>query len=66
MVIVRAVISCLLQTLQMISKSVTSPDVHELIVSAKEFERRERNQEDVYKGTIKNRKVTDPHKKQLF
>lgn len=50
----------------MISKSVTSPDVHELIVSAKEFERRERNQEDVYKGTIKNRKVTDPHKKQLF
>ncbi|XP_016887279.1 structural maintenance of chromosomes flexible hinge domain-containing protein 1 isoform X2 [Cynoglossus semilaevis] len=46
-------------SVRMISKSVTSPDVHELIVSAKEFERRERNQEDVYKGTIKNRKPGD-------
>lgn len=41
----------------MISKSVSSPDVHELVVSKEDFERKERNKEDIYSTTIKNRKV---------
>lgn len=34
-----------------------SPDVHELVLSKEEFERKERNKEDVYSAVIKNRKV---------
>ena len=41
----------------MITKPASSPDVHELILSKEEFERKEENKEDVYKGTILNRKV---------
>lgn len=41
----------------MISKPVGFPDVHELILSKEEFQKKERNKEDVYKGTILNRKV---------
>uniref|UniRef100_A0A3B4YHK7 Structural maintenance of chromosomes flexible hinge domain containing 1 n=1 Tax=Seriola lalandi dorsalis TaxID=1841481 RepID=A0A3B4YHK7_SERLL len=44
---------------RMISKAVGSPDVHELILSKEEFERKEKNKEDVYRGTIRNRKPGD-------
>ncbi|CAG5896193.1 unnamed protein product, partial [Menidia menidia] len=44
-------------SVKMITKSASSPEVHELILSKTEFERREENNEDVYKGTIVNRKV---------
>uniref|UniRef100_A0A3B4TXY3 Structural maintenance of chromosomes flexible hinge domain containing 1 n=1 Tax=Seriola dumerili TaxID=41447 RepID=A0A3B4TXY3_SERDU len=44
---------------RMISKPVGSPDVHELILSKEEFERKEKNKEDVYSGTIRNRKPGD-------
>ncbi|XP_044033095.1 structural maintenance of chromosomes flexible hinge domain-containing protein 1 isoform X2 [Siniperca chuatsi] len=44
---------------RMISKSVGSPDVHELVLSQEGFERRERNQEDVYSEIITNRKPGD-------
>lgn len=41
----------------MMSKPVNSPDVHELILSKDEFEKKEKNNEDIYSGRIKNRKV---------
>ncbi|XP_028424672.1 structural maintenance of chromosomes flexible hinge domain-containing protein 1 isoform X1 [Perca flavescens] len=44
---------------RMITKTVGSPDVHELVISKEDFERKEKNKEDVYSGTIKNRKVGD-------
>ncbi|KAM4533863.1 structural maintenance of chromosomes flexible hinge domain-containing protein 1 [Odontesthes bonariensis] len=46
-------------SVKMITKPATSPDVHELILSKEEFERKEENNEDVYKGTILNRKPCD-------
>ncbi|KAM9713045.1 structural maintenance of chromosomes flexible hinge domain-containing protein 1 [Menidia menidia] len=46
-------------SVKMITKSASSPEVHELILSKTEFERREENNEDVYKGTIVNRKTGD-------
>ncbi|KAM7369792.1 hypothetical protein PAMP_011083 [Pampus punctatissimus] len=44
---------------RMITKPVGSPDVHELVVSKEEFEKKERNKEDIYSGTIRNRKPGD-------
>ena len=43
----------------MISKAKTSKDVHELLISKDEFERREKNHEAIYTGYIRNRKVRD-------
>ncbi|XP_030830808.1 structural maintenance of chromosomes flexible hinge domain-containing protein 1 [Strongylocentrotus purpuratus] len=40
---------------RMISKPRDSKDVHEMAVSKEEFERREKNKEDIYKGIIHNR-----------
>ena len=48
-----------LHLLQMISKAKTSKDVHELLISKDEFERREKNHEAIYTGYIRNRKVRD-------
>ncbi|XP_008298780.1 structural maintenance of chromosomes flexible hinge domain-containing protein 1 [Stegastes partitus] len=44
---------------RMISKPVGSPDVHELVLSKEEFERKEKNNEDVYSTTILNRRPGD-------
>eukprot|EP00057_Strongylocentrotus_purpuratus_P019491 XP_011673965.1 PREDICTED: structural maintenance of chromosomes flexible hinge domain-containing protein 1 [Strongylocentrotus purpuratus] len=42
-------------SVRMISKPKYSKDVHEMTVSKEEFERREKNKEDIYKGIIHNR-----------
>lgn len=47
------------ESARMISKSVTSPDVHELVLSKEDFERKLKNKEDVYSGIIINRKPGD-------
>ncbi|XP_070783878.1 structural maintenance of chromosomes flexible hinge domain-containing protein 1 [Enoplosus armatus] len=47
------------ESTRMISKPVGSPDVHELILSKEDFEKKERNKEDIYSGTITNRKPGD-------
>uniref|UniRef100_A0A8C8GS92 SMC hinge domain-containing protein n=1 Tax=Oncorhynchus tshawytscha TaxID=74940 RepID=A0A8C8GS92_ONCTS len=47
------------QSTRMITKPAGSPDVHELIISKEEFERKERNKEDIYSGFIRNRKMAD-------
>lgn len=47
------------QSTRMITKPVGSPDVHELVLSKEEFERKERNNEEIYSGYIRNRKVGD-------
>ncbi|XP_039473441.1 structural maintenance of chromosomes flexible hinge domain-containing protein 1 isoform X5 [Oreochromis aureus] len=44
---------------RMISKPVGLPDVHELVLSEEEFERKEKNKEDIYSTTILNRKPGD-------
>ncbi|XP_071341029.1 structural maintenance of chromosomes flexible hinge domain-containing protein 1 isoform X2 [Trachinotus anak] len=44
---------------RMISKPVGSPDVHDLVLSKEEFERKEKNKEDIYSGIITNRKPGD-------
>uniref|UniRef100_A0A3Q2GFK0 Structural maintenance of chromosomes flexible hinge domain containing 1 n=1 Tax=Cyprinodon variegatus TaxID=28743 RepID=A0A3Q2GFK0_CYPVA len=46
-------------SVRMISKPISSPDVHELVLSKEEFQKKEQNKEDVYKGTILNRKPGD-------
>ncbi|XP_053198801.1 LOW QUALITY PROTEIN: structural maintenance of chromosomes flexible hinge domain-containing protein 1 [Scomber japonicus] len=46
-------------SVRMITKPVGSPDVHEMVMSKEDFEEKERNNEDIYKGTIKNRKPGD-------
>ncbi|XP_054893848.1 structural maintenance of chromosomes flexible hinge domain-containing protein 1 [Poeciliopsis prolifica] len=46
-------------SVRMISKPRNSPDVHELVLSKDEFQKKEKNKEDVYKGTILNRKPGD-------
>ena len=43
---------------QMISKTRSSKDVHELTISKEEFERKEKNREAIYTGYIRNRPVT--------
>ncbi|KAM3839535.1 structural maintenance of chromosomes flexible hinge domain-containing protein 1 isoform 2-T2 [Vipera latastei] len=47
------------QTVRMISKPANSQDVHELILSKEDFEKKERNKEPIYSGYIRNRKVSD-------
>lgn len=47
------------QSVRMISKSASSPDVHEFIMSKEDFEHKERNKEDIYSGFIRNRKPGD-------
>ncbi|KAK5600473.1 hypothetical protein CRENBAI_019729 [Crenichthys baileyi] len=46
-------------SVRMISKPISSPDVHELVLSKEEFQKKEQNKEDVFKGTILNRKPGD-------
>ena len=41
----------------MISKPGDSQDVHELLLSKEDFEKREKNKEAIYSGFIRNRKV---------
>ncbi|XP_074549592.1 structural maintenance of chromosomes flexible hinge domain-containing protein 1 [Halichoeres trimaculatus] len=43
------------ESTRMITKSKDSPDVHELILSKKGFEERERNKEEVFQEIMKNR-----------
>ncbi|XP_010883741.2 structural maintenance of chromosomes flexible hinge domain-containing protein 1 [Esox lucius] len=47
------------QSTRMITKPACSPDVHELVISKEEFERKEQNKEDIYTGFIRNRKTGD-------
>lgn len=48
---------CYLLSLQMITKTKASKDVHELTISKEEFERKEKNREAIYTGYIRNRQV---------
>lgn len=41
----------------MITKPAHSPDVHELVLSKEDFERKAKNKDDVYRAAIINRKV---------
>lgn len=41
----------------MISKPAASQDVHELVLSKEDFEKKEKNKEAIYTGFIQNRKV---------
>lgn len=47
------------QCVRMISKPTDSPYVHEFIMSKEDFERKEKNKEDIYSGFIRNRKPGD-------
>ncbi|KAI1889131.1 hypothetical protein AGOR_G00175910 [Albula goreensis] len=47
------------QSTRMITKPAGSMDVHELLLSKEEFEKKEKNKEDIYKGFILNRKPGD-------
>nr|XP_033789850.1 structural maintenance of chromosomes flexible hinge domain-containing protein 1 isoform X2 [Geotrypetes seraphini] len=47
------------QSARMISKPMESQDVHELILSKEDFEKKERNKESIYSGFIRNRKPAD-------
>uniref|UniRef100_A0A8C9TQ52 Structural maintenance of chromosomes flexible hinge domain containing 1 n=1 Tax=Scleropages formosus TaxID=113540 RepID=A0A8C9TQ52_SCLFO len=47
------------QSVRMITKPASSPDVHELVLSKEEFERKEKNKEDIYCGFIRNRQPGD-------
>ncbi|XP_061095529.1 structural maintenance of chromosomes flexible hinge domain-containing protein 1 [Conger conger] len=47
------------QATRMITKPAGSMDVHELLLSKEEFEKKEKNKEDIYKGFILNRKPGD-------
>lgn len=42
----------------MISKPADSQDVHELVLSKEDFEKKEKNKEAIYSGYIRNRKVS--------
>lgn len=42
----------------MISKPADSQDVHELVLSKEDFEKKEKNKEAIYCGFIRNRKVS--------
>lgn len=44
----------------MISKPAQSQDVHELVLSKEDFEKKEKNKEAIYSGYIRNRKVKPP------
>ncbi|KAM6135520.1 structural maintenance of chromosomes flexible hinge domain-containing protein 1 isoform 2-T2 [Pterocles gutturalis] len=47
------------QSARMISKPAESQDVHELVLSKEEFEKKEKNKEAIYSGYIRNRKPSD-------
>ncbi|XP_066536910.1 structural maintenance of chromosomes flexible hinge domain-containing protein 1 [Hoplias malabaricus] len=47
------------QSVRIISKPVSSLDVHEFVMSKEDFERKERNKEEIYSGIIRNRKPGD-------
>ncbi|EGW05707.1 EMILIN-2, partial [Cricetulus griseus] len=42
----------------MISKPADSQDVHELVLSKEDFEKKEKNKEAIYSGYIRNRKIS--------
>uniref|UniRef100_A0A8C5HK37 SMC hinge domain-containing protein n=1 Tax=Gouania willdenowi TaxID=441366 RepID=A0A8C5HK37_GOUWI len=44
---------------RMITKTESSPDVHELVISEEDFMSKESKNEDVFSGTIKNRRPGD-------
>ncbi|TSL34555.1 Structural maintenance of chromosomes flexible hinge domain-containing protein 1 [Bagarius yarrelli] len=45
------------QCVRIISKPVGSPDVHEFVMSKEDFEQKEKNNRDIFSGTIRNRKI---------
>ncbi|XP_034285438.1 structural maintenance of chromosomes flexible hinge domain-containing protein 1 isoform X2 [Pantherophis guttatus] len=47
------------QSVRMISKPANSQDVHELVLSKKDFEEKEKNKEPIYCNYIRNRKPSD-------
>ncbi|XP_028289871.1 structural maintenance of chromosomes flexible hinge domain-containing protein 1 isoform X2 [Gouania willdenowi] len=47
------------KNLYMITKTESSPDVHELVISEEDFMSKESKNEDVFSGTIKNRRPGD-------
>ncbi|XP_028922030.1 structural maintenance of chromosomes flexible hinge domain-containing protein 1 isoform X1 [Ornithorhynchus anatinus] len=47
------------QSARMISKPADSHDVHELVLSKEDFEKKEKNKESIYSGYIRNRKPSD-------
>lgn len=47
------------QSARMISKPIDSKDVHELVLSKEDFEKKEKNKEAIYSGYIRNRKPAD-------
>ncbi|XP_069777834.1 structural maintenance of chromosomes flexible hinge domain-containing protein 1 isoform X2 [Narcine bancroftii] len=47
------------QSTRMITKPADSQDVHELVLSKDDFEKKEKNKEAIYSGFIRNRKPTD-------
>uniref|UniRef100_A0A674HNF9 Structural maintenance of chromosomes flexible hinge domain-containing protein 1 n=1 Tax=Taeniopygia guttata TaxID=59729 RepID=A0A674HNF9_TAEGU len=47
------------QCARMISKPAASQDVHELVLSKEDFEKKEKNKEAIYTGFIQNRKPSD-------
>ncbi|XP_004683823.1 PREDICTED: structural maintenance of chromosomes flexible hinge domain-containing protein 1 [Condylura cristata] len=47
------------QSARMISKPADSQDVHELVLSKEDFEKKEKNKESIYSGYIRNRKPSD-------
>ncbi|XP_036273622.1 structural maintenance of chromosomes flexible hinge domain-containing protein 1 isoform X3 [Pipistrellus kuhlii] len=47
------------QSARMISKPADSQDVHELLISKEDFEKKEKNNESIYSGFIRNRKPSD-------
>ncbi|XP_068251946.1 structural maintenance of chromosomes flexible hinge domain-containing protein 1 isoform X1 [Nyctibius grandis] len=47
------------QSARMISKPADSQDVHELVLSKEDFEKKEKNREAIYTGYIRNRKPSD-------
>ncbi|MBZ3887166.1 Structural maintenance of chromosomes flexible hinge domain-containing protein 1 [Sciurus carolinensis] len=47
------------QSARMISKPAESQDVHELVLSKEDFEKKEKNKEAIYSGYIRNRKPSD-------
>ena len=51
---------CIALSLQMITKTKDCADVHELCLSTEEFQRKERNKESIYSGSIHNRRVSNP------
>ncbi|KAJ7395253.1 hypothetical protein BTVI_156751 [Pitangus sulphuratus] len=47
------------QSARMISKPAESQDVHELVLSKEDFEKKEKHKEAIYSGFIRNRKPSD-------